>query len=72
MVIVPLLTIELKATPNGNPTNDFYWLKSCSLNAVPIIFHRPNLYSLTEKFEQPGDVGIQPRSCSYLANLILT
>ena len=24
MVIIPLLATELKATLNGNPTNDFY------------------------------------------------
>ena len=47
MVIIPLLVIELKATPNGNPSDDFYWRqKSNSLNLVqiippsrPIIFH---------------------------------
>ena len=47
MVIIPLLVIELKATPNGNPSNDFYWRqKSSSLNIVqynttsrPIIIH---------------------------------
>ena len=57
-VISPLLVIELKATTNGNPTNDFYWRqKSSFLNVVqnnttsrPIISHRPNLYSLTGKF----------------------
>ena len=33
MVIISLLVIELKATPNGNPTNNFYWRwKSSSLN----------------------------------------
>ena len=38
MVIIPLLVIELKATPNGNPSDDFYWRqKSNSLNLVPII-----------------------------------
>ena len=58
MVINPLVAIELKATPNGNPTNDFYWRqKSSSRNVVQcnttsesITFYRPNLYSLTEKF----------------------
>ena len=25
MVIIPLLVIELKATPNGNPSDDFFW-----------------------------------------------
>ena len=47
MVIIPLLVIELKATPNGNPSDDFYWRqKSSSLNVVrynttsrPIIIH---------------------------------
>ena len=47
MVIIPLLVIELKATPNGNPSNDFYWRqKSSSLNVEqynttsrPIIIH---------------------------------
>ena len=35
MVIIPLLVIELKATPNGNPSNDFYSRqKSSSLNVV--------------------------------------
>ena len=35
MVIIPLLVIELKATPNGNPSDDFYWRqKSSSLNVV--------------------------------------
>ena len=35
MVIIPLLVIELKAIPNGNPRNDFYWRqKSSSLNVV--------------------------------------
>ena len=46
MVIIPLLVIELKATPNGNPRDDFFWRqKSSSLNVVqynttgrPIIF----------------------------------
>ena len=38
MVIIPLLVIELKATPNGNPNDDFYWKqKSSSLNLVQII-----------------------------------
>ena len=38
MVIIPLLVIELKATPNGNPNDDFYWRqKSSSLNLVQII-----------------------------------
>ena len=38
MVIIPLLVIELKATPNGNPSDDFYWRqKSSSLNVVQII-----------------------------------
>ena len=47
MVIILLLVIELKATLNGNPSNDFYWTqKSSSLNVVqynttsrPIIIH---------------------------------
>ena len=35
MVIIPLLVIELKVTPNGNPSNNFYWMqKSSSLNVV--------------------------------------
>ena len=35
MVIIPLLAIKLKATPNGNQTNDFDWRrKSSSLNIV--------------------------------------
>ena len=35
MVIIPLLVIELKATPNGNPSDDFHWRqKSSSLNVV--------------------------------------
>ena len=35
MVIIPLMAIELKATPNGNPTNYFYCRqKSNSLNVV--------------------------------------
>ena len=58
MVIVHLLAIELKATLNGNPTNDFYWgRKSSFLNVVQcnttsrrFIFHRHNLYCPTEKF----------------------
>ena len=38
MVIIPLLVIELKATPNGNLSDDFYWRqKSNSLNLVQII-----------------------------------
>ena len=33
LVIIPLLVIELKATPNGNPSDDCYWRqKSNSLN----------------------------------------
>ena len=52
-----LSAIELKATPNGNPTNDFCWRqKSSSLKVVqcnttsrPITIHRPNLYSLIGK-----------------------
>ena len=37
MVINPLLAIELKAIPNGNLTNDFYWRqKSSSLNVQRI------------------------------------
>ena len=47
LVIIPLLVIELKATPNGNPSDDCYWRqKSSSLNVVqynttsrPIIIH---------------------------------
>ena len=39
MVINPLLVIELKATPNGNPSNDFYWRqKSNSLNVLELSF----------------------------------
>ena len=35
MMIITLLVIKLKTTPNGNPTNVFYWsLKSSSLNAT--------------------------------------
>ena len=35
MVIIPFLAIQLKATPNNNLTNDFYWMrKSSSLNVV--------------------------------------
>ena len=35
MVSIPLLAIELKATPNGNPINDFYSKrKSSSFNVV--------------------------------------
>ena len=38
MAIIPLLVIELKAPPNGNPSDDFYWRqKSSSLNLVQII-----------------------------------
>ena len=38
MVIIPLLVIELKAAPNGNPSDDFYWRqKSSSLSLVQII-----------------------------------
>ena len=47
LVIIPLLVIELRTTPNGNPSDDFYWRqKSSSLNVVqynttsrPIIIH---------------------------------
>ena len=74
MVIIPLLVIDLKATPNDNPSNDFYWRqKFSSLNVVQydttsrsIIFHYPHLYSLIGKFNQPGYVGVRPRSNSYL------
>ena len=59
MVIIPLLVIELKATPNGNPNDDFYWRqKSSSLNLVHIIppvgllYFTFNLYSLTRKFNE--------------------
>ena len=35
MVIIPLLVIEPKATPIGNPSDNFYWRqKSSSLNLV--------------------------------------
>ena len=68
MVVTPLLMIELKATSNDNTTNSFYcWQKSSFLDVAQcntigrrIIFHRPNLYSLTGKFEQPGYVGLRP------------
>ena len=58
MVINPSLAFEPNATPNGNPTNDFYWRqKFSSLNVVqrnttsrPINFHRPKLYSLNGRF----------------------
>ena len=64
-----LLVIELKATPNGNPSDGFYWRqKSSSLNVVqynttsrPIIIHL-QIYSLTGKYNQPGYVGVRPRS----------
>ena len=47
LVIILLLVIELKATHNGNPSDDFYWRqKSSSLDVVqynttsrPIIIH---------------------------------
>ena len=43
MVIIPLIVIELKATPNGNPSNDFYWRKkSSSLNVVPVTEENQN------------------------------
>ena len=49
--------IELKATPNGNPSNDFYWKqKSSSLNVVhyittsrPIIIHLQICIAVTEQ-----------------------
>ena len=73
MVIIPLLVIELKATPNGNPNDDFYWRqKSSSLNLVQIIPPVGLLYftsksnSLTRKFNQLGYVGVCPRSNLYL------
>ena len=51
MVITPLLAIDLKATPNGNPANNFHCRKNLALsllcNVTPsaaIIFHRPNHY----------------------------
>ena len=75
MVIIPLLVIELKATPNGNPNNDFYWRqKSSSLNLVQIIppvgllyfTSKSTVYNLTRKFNQPGYVGVCPRSNLYL------
>ena len=61
-LITPLLTIELEATSYGNQTNDFYWREKssslyvvqCNTTSRPIIFHRPKLYNLTGKFEQPG------------------
>ena len=55
MVIIPLLVIELlKATPNGNPSDDFYWRqKSSSLNLVQIIPPVGLLY-FTSKFIQPN------------------
>ena len=35
MMIIPLMAIQLKVTPNGNPTNELYRReKSCSQNAV--------------------------------------
>ena len=35
LVIITLLVIKLKATPNCNPSDDFYWRqKSSSLNVV--------------------------------------
>ena len=35
MVIIPLLVIELKATPNGNPSDGFYWRqKSIALSML--------------------------------------
>ena len=38
IVIIPLLEIELKATPNDNTSDDFYWRqKSSSLHLVQII-----------------------------------
>ena len=80
MVITPLMAIELKATPNGNPTNNFYVRQEsnffnvvqCNTTSRPIIFHRPNLCSLTGKFKQPVYPGVRPRSYSYLADLIPT
>ena len=80
MLITPFLEIELNATPNGNPTKDFYWKQKFSfLNVVqsnissrPIVSHRSNLFSLTEKYEQPGYVKVRIRSSSYIANLIST
>ena len=56
LVIIPLLVIELKATPNGNPSDDFCWRqKSSSLNGVqynttsrPIIIHLQIYIALPE------------------------
>ena len=40
MVIIPLLVIELKATPNGNPSDDFYWRHYRGLVPLPPFLNR--------------------------------
>ena len=34
MVIIPLLVIELKATPNGNPRDDFFGGRNLALSML--------------------------------------
>ena len=61
MEIIPLLAINIKATPDGKPTDDFYWKwRSSSIHVVrsstisrPFIFRYPHAYNW-QKFKQPG------------------
>ena len=75
MVIIPLLVIELKATPNGNRSNDFNWKqKSSFLNVVQynttsrsIIFHLQIYIALPENLINRATLEYVP-GLTYLTN----
>ena len=53
MVIIPFLAIELKASTNGDPTNDMYWRRKSSSTdcdgktlGLPVVFHCTTLIQL--------------------------
>ena len=54
LVIIPLSVIELKATPNGNPSDDFYWRQNSALSMLCNIIPPVGLLLFTYKSIQPN------------------
>ena len=71
-----LLPIEVKATPNGNPSNDFYWWQKSSFLSMLCILTLPvSLTSFTihvyiiGKILNNQAIGIRPKSFCLNTNL---
>ena len=70
MVTISLVVIDLKATPNCNPSNDFYWRqKSSSFNGVQYnITSRSVIIHLLIYIASPENL-INPSSMEYVPGL---